>query len=340
MPRGPRSHLTAIDPPLACPDGVVSVSGTALLDALGDPPVVTVGAERAHILSASNVRVAFRVPGTAEGGNMPVRVSTVATETLTLRVARSLATGIHQVDSPVFDSAGRLYVTVSGARGQEAPVSVFRVDASGAREAFASGIVNATSMAIGPDGLLYVTSRFEGIVYKVSAQGGAAPFVTEVGVACGLAFGADGTMFVGDRSGTLFRASPGEQPSVLATLPSSVAAYHLAVGPDGWIHVSIPTLASCDRIYRVSTDGHVEVLFTGFGRPQGLAFDAAGSLHVVEALAGGSGVYRLEQGHPVLVASGVGLVGVTFDPGGALVVASNDTVYGFANIAAAPATAH
>ena len=45
-------------------------------------------------------------------------------------------------------------------------------------------------------------------------------------------------------------------------------------------------------------------------------------------------------GDPVLVASGEGLVGVTFDPAGALVVASNDTVYGFVNLAAAPATAH
>jgi sugar lactone lactonase YvrE len=128
---------------------------------------------------------------------------------------------------------------------------------------------------------------------------------------------------------------------VVATLPPSVAAYHLAVGPDGWIHVSVPTLASCDRIYRVSTEGHVEVVYAGFGRPQGLAFDAAGSLHVVEALAGASGVYRLEGAGrpPVLVASGEGLVGITFDPTGALVVASNDTVYGF-NTAAAPATAH
>ena len=92
----------------------------------------------------------------------------------------------------------------------------------------------------------------------------------------------------------------------------------------------------------MSTDGHVDVLYAGFGRPQGLAFDAAGSLHVVEALAGASGVYRFEAsgGPPVLVASGEGLVGITFDPGGALVVASNDTVYGFANTAAAPRTAH
>ncbi len=340
MPSGPPTHLIDVDPPLACPRGQVIVRGVGLLDPHGAPPVVTVGDAVAHVIAASKTRVAFRVPEGVDGGDMSVRLSTAPGD-VRLEVARSLATGIHQVDSPVFDTRGQLYVTVSGARGQQAPVSVFRVDAGGARQPFASGIVNATSMAFGPDGRLYVTSRFEGVVYRVSEQGEATPFVTEVGVACGLAFGRDGTMFVGDRSGTLFRVAPGEQPAVLATLPASVAAYHLAVGPDGWVHVSVPSLSSCDRIYRVSTEGRVEVLHAGFGRPQGLAFNAAGSLHVVEALSGLSGVYRLEEGRdPVLVASGEGLVGITFDPNGALVVASNDTVYGFVHVAAAPATAH
>jgi hypothetical protein len=48
-------------------------------------------------------------------------------------------------------------------------------------------------------------------------------------------------------------------------------------------------------------------------------------------------VYRLNDSRaPTLVAAGEGLVGVTFDPGGALVTASNDTVYGFSR---GPATA-
>jgi sugar lactone lactonase YvrE len=340
MPPGSPSHLVALDPRLACPGGAVSVRGVRLLAETGDAPQVTVGAHPAHVVSASNVRVSFRVPPDAEGGVTPVRVSTVAGESLMLDVGRTLASGIHLVDSPVFDASGRLYVTVSGARGQQAPVSVFRVDAAGRREPFASGIVNATSMAFGPDRLLYVTSRFEGVVYRVSAGGEVAPVVTELGVACGLAFAPDGTMFIGDRSGTLFRARPGEQPSVVATLPPSVAAYHLAVGGDGWIYVSIPTLSSRDHVYRVSTAGAVEIQHSGFGRPQGLAFDVHGHLHVVEALAGASGVYRLDEGSaPTLVAAGEGLVGVTFDPGGALVTASNDAVYGFSQ-ATATATTH
>ena len=109
------------------------------------------------------------------------------------------------MDNPVFDSHGNLYVTYSGTRGQEVPVSIFRVRPNGTRETFSSGIVNATSMAISPDGRLYVSSRFEGTVYRVEEDGTFETFATDLGVACGLAFAADGTLFVGDRSGTLFR---------------------------------------------------------------------------------------------------------------------------------------
>ena len=43
------------------------------------------------------------------------------------RSAAPLATGLHQVDNPAFDRDGNLYVTFSGSRGQEAPVSIYVV---------------------------------------------------------------------------------------------------------------------------------------------------------------------------------------------------------------------
>src|SRR5213594_3248482 len=95
-----------------------------------------------------------------EGGHVTVRVAGVPGETAFIDVAAPFATGLHQVDNPVFDRDGNLYVTYSGSRGQEVPVSIFRVTRQGTREPFASGIVNATSMAMGPDGHLYVSSRF------------------------------------------------------------------------------------------------------------------------------------------------------------------------------------
>jgi sugar lactone lactonase YvrE len=285
---------------------------------------------------ASPDRLIVIVPPGLDAGEHPVHVAGADDEAPRVAIAGSFATGLHQVDNPVFDAAGRLYVTYSGTRGQQVPVSIFRVLADGTRETFASGIVNPTSMAIDPDGALFVSSRFEGVVYRVGPDGSAEPFASDLGVACGLAFAPEGTLFVGDRSGTIFRVDRKARATTLASLPASVAAFHLAYGPPGSgasLYVTGPTLAPYDSLYRIGPEGAVTTIHAGFGRPQGLAFDGAGTLHVVEALAGASGLYRMPAGKdPELVLSGPGLVGVAFDGGGGLVVTSNDTAYRLARI--------
>ena len=117
------------------------------------------------------------------------------------------------------------------------------------------------------------------------------------------------------------------QAETFASLPPSIAAFHLAMSPDGSLYVTGPTLSSSDSLYRISPDGTVEVRPERFGRPQGLAFDRSGTLFVVEALAGDSGLYRLGPGQPELVVSGPGLVGIAFDGAGTMVVCSNETAY-------------
>jgi len=93
--------------------------------------------------------------------------------------------------------------------------------------------------------------------------------------------------------------------------------------------VTAPTLSPYDSVFRIDRDGAVSIRYTGFGRPQGLAFDRRGDLFVVEALAGVSGLYRLPsgEGDPELMLSGPSLVGVAFGSNGTVVVCSNDTAY-------------
>jgi hypothetical protein len=101
------------------------------------------------------------------------------------------------------------------------------------------------------------------------------------------------------------------------------------MSPDDELFVSGPTLATYDPLYRVSLDGRVETIGQTFGRPQGLAFDASGALHVVEALAGSAGIYRIHGEGRTLVAAGARLVGLAFGSAGQLVVATSDSVYRF-----------
>jgi len=291
---------------------------------------VTIGGVAARLSFAAPGRLAVVVPEEVEGGEVPVKVSWVPGATLYARVPRRLATGIHQVDNPVVDASGNVYVTYSGSRGQQVPVSIFRVTPAGVREPFVHGLVNATSLVPAPDGSLYVSSRFEGRVYRVSPDGRYDVVGSDLGMATGLALGPDGSLFVGDRTGTIFRIDPQGRTDTVATVSGSMAAFHLALGPDGWLYLAAPTLSTYDTLRRVHPDGRVEALPWTFGRPQGMAFDASGLLHVVEALAGSSGVYALRPGSPPeLVVSGPGLVGLAFGPEGALAVASNDTLYGF-----------
>jgi DNA-binding beta-propeller fold protein YncE len=219
-------------------------------------------------------------------------------------------------------------VTISGTRGQEVPVSIFRVRPNGTREPFSSGIVNPTSMAVDAQGQLYVSSRFEGAVYRVRPDGTSEVFAHDLGVTCGLAFSRDGFLFAGDRSGTIFKIAADGRTTVFASLPASVAAFHLGFGSDDVLYVTGPTLSSYDELYRIAPDGTITTRYARFGRPQGLAVDRDGSVFVVEALAGVSGLYRLPPtGDPELVLSGPGLVGVAFDAHRNIVVASNETAY-------------
>src|SRR5262245_46447599 len=123
-------------------------------------PEVTIGGQRALVAFASGSRIVVTIRADVEPRPAPIRIEDLPGATAFISVAGPWATGLHQVDNPVFDAEGNLFVTYSGSRGQESPVSIFRVTRAGSREPFVSGIVNATSMAIGPDGQPLVSSRF------------------------------------------------------------------------------------------------------------------------------------------------------------------------------------
>jgi sugar lactone lactonase YvrE len=328
MKAAPASQITAVAPLWAVEGGRVTITGTDF-GLEPQPPEVRFAGVAAKPAHASRRSLTVIVPGGLEGGRMPVRVEGAPGETVYVEVGAPIATGLHQVDSPAFDREGNLYVTFSGSRGQDAPVSIYVVRRDGSRAPFVSGLPNPTSMTTDGDGWLYVSSRFDGSVHRVSPDGSVSTFATELGVACGIAFGPDGHLYVGDRSGSILKFANG-RATVFASIPPSVAAFHLAFGPDGWLYVSAPTLASQDVVYRVSPAGIAEEFCGGFGRPQGLAFSSDGDLYVVDAVAGANALYRVKPDRPAereCVLVGGALLGLAFDPLGGLVVCSSETIY-------------
>jgi sugar lactone lactonase YvrE len=315
----------------------VTLLGAHLPVPADGPPHVTIGGVDARVASASSDSITLVVAAETPGGPQPVRITGVPGESLMLDVASVVTTDVHQVDSPLCAPDGSIYVTQSGARDSKAPVPMYRVRPDGTREPLGVEIANPTSLALGPDGTVYVSSRFEGRVYRLTSDDRAELYATDLGVATGLACASDGTLFVGDRSGTILRISAGQSGESArhvepwASLPASVAAFHLAIAPDGSVFATAPTLASHDVVYRITPDRDVQIACTGFGRPQGLACDGSRAVFVADALAGASGLYRVDltpaSPAPELVIAASHLVGVAFDPQGGMVLASHDTVW-------------
>lgn len=327
------SRITRVAPLKAVDGGILLVEGEHL--PCDPPPRVTIGDTPAHVCSASSRHLRIVVPAELEGGQMPLRIDAVQGGTALVDVGATLATGVHQVDNPAFDRDGNVYATFSGSRENRVPVTLFRVRRDGVREPIRVDIPNPTSVAVGRDGALYVSSRFEGSIYRVDpATQNFRVFATNLGSPFGLAFDPDGDLWVGDRAGTIFRVDVDGEVEAVAELPASMAAFHVAIGPDHAVYVSAPTLSPSDRVYRIDPDnGNVEVLLEGLGRPQGLAFDIYGRLHVVEALAGDAGIWRYDLSKTTLVGERVlaagSLVGLAFDPDGGMVVAASDTLWRF-----------
>jgi sugar lactone lactonase YvrE len=188
--------------------------------------------------------------------------------------------------------------------------------------------MNPTGLAFDRDNLLYVSSRYDGIVYQITPSGNMSVFVEGMGVATGLAFDRDENLYVGDRSGTIFKISKSRQIYVFATLEPSIAAYHLAFGPEDYLYVTGPTTSSFDAVYRISKAGEVETFYRGLGRPQGLAFDAQGRLYVAASLAGRRGVIRIDPARqPEQFLSGPGIVGLAFTPSKSLILATHNALF-------------
>jgi hypothetical protein len=324
------ARITAVQPLWAIHGGRITILGNDFpIDGNGLPEV-RIGDAPARVVHASSRALSVIVPPGADAGRAAIRIEGLPGETAYVEVGAPIATGLHQVDNPVFDRAGNLYLTFSGTRGQQVPVSIFRVGPSGVREPFVSGITNPTSMAFDRYDRLHVSSRFEGTIYRVGPDGSTEIAATDLGVSCGLAFDLQDNMYVGDRSGTIFRVRADGDAKAVASLPASIAAFHLAMSREPALYVAGPTLSPRDSVYRVDFDGSLSVVHAGFGRPQGLAVDSSGHLYVVEALAGVSGLYRVrDDGSAEHVLAGPGLVGVALDPTGGLVVTSNDTAYRF-----------
>jgi sugar lactone lactonase YvrE len=328
-------RILRIDPLLALP-GAEVVLDCENLDT-SDPGrcAVWFDNQRAAIVALSPRRVLAIVPESKRSGLTQVSLESNGqrSEAVSLEVGKQLAEDLHPVANPAFDPEdGSLFVTRSGSRGEQLPVTIFRIDVSGEVTEFSGDITNPTGIAFDSSGQMFVSSRMDGVVYRITPFKEATPFARNLGVATGIAFDHADNMYVGDRSGVIYKVNGIGEETAWAQLEPSVSAYHLAFGPDDDLYVTGPTVGSFDSVWRVNADGEVSLFYRGLGRPQGLAFDELGNLCVAASLRGRRGIVRIAPDglDAEMFVAGNNLVGLAFSITGDLAVASTDSIYSLA----------
>jgi sugar lactone lactonase YvrE len=331
MAKADQPKIADVAPLAAIPGGEFLIRGKNLLEGKQPssfPPLVTLDDVPARLSVTSQSMLMIKVPEGISAGELIIRRGNNKSDPYFCKIGVQIADQVHPVANPVVDHRGNIYTTLSGARGQKTPTSVYKIDQHLRMKPVVSDIINATGLALDSEQRLYVSSRHEGEVYEVEADGKMSVYSKGMGVATGLAFDQEENLLVGDRSGTIFRINREREIFVFATLEPSISAYHLAVSPDNDLFVTGPTTSSYDNVYRINDKGEVSVYFKGLGRPQGMAFDAEGNLYVVASYAGKRGVVKIDSEKKAsLVVSGSGLVGLAFTPDRQMVLTSTSAVF-------------
>ncbi len=322
-----KPRIEQVAPGAAISGGEIAIRGSGLAENGRARPLVRFGDQLGSVLVSSPNQLVVRVPEGVLSGELTVDTGIAISAPVSVAVGMTIADGLHPVANPAVDAAGNIFTTFSGNRGQKVPVSVYKIDRDRAVRPFVNDLMNPTGLALDRDGLVYISSRMEGNIYRVTPAGQRAIYAQGMGVATGIAFDAEENLYVGDRTGTIFKINRSQQIFVFATLEPSVAAYHLAFGPDRSLYVTGPTTSSFDHVFRISPAGELTSFYRGLGRPQGLAFDAAGNLYVAASLGGRRGIVRLTpDARAELVVSGNGVVGLAFTRQRSLIVATSSSL--------------
>ncbi len=327
--RRTRLHIERVWPQHVIPGGRLDIAGRGFQVDEAAVLRVFLGDKRAHVQRVSSTRLAVRVPDGA-GDELRVCLGTRETDPYPVLVGQPVAESLHIVSNPVFDSVGNLYSTVSGRRGESIPDPIYRIPpGDGQPEPLGEGIVNPTGLAWGPDDALYVSSREDGCVYRMDDRSNFRVFGENLGCPTGICFAPTGDLVVGDRGGTLYLTTAEGDVSVLSPMRPSISAYHLAYNSAGRLFVSGPTMSARDQIVEFQPGGIPTRVHTGFGRPQGIAFDHDDRFLVAEGLAGDSGVFMFTGSGARRIISGPPVVGLALSGRGDLIVATVDRLFHF-----------
>jgi len=326
------AKILSVEPRYAIPGGEITIECEDNRVSFDGRSGVLIDGVECRLTAASSNRILAIIPDGTDGGHVQLELLSdgMKSEPYSVVIGKQIASEMHMVANPAIDpSDDAIILTRSGSRGQQLPVTLFRLETDGYLDEMNEAVLNPTGIAFGPDGDMYVTNRAQGEVYAIDSSGSSSIYASGLGIATAIAFDRNGTMFVGDRMGTIYQVNDFADVEIFTKSEASVAAVHMAFAPDGRLFMTAPGFASKDAIHVIDVNGSSSIFYRGLGRPQGLAFDKDGALYAAACFRGRHGVVRIDpDGQSAeCIVSGNGLVGLCFTRSGEMILATAETVY-------------
>ena len=179
-------RILSINPPYAIPGGEVFIE----CENFQIPANLEYGCffegQTARLVGASSNRIIAIVPETFGATETEVYLESGGdrSEPVNLTVGRKLAEDLHIVANPAVDPKDdSIILTRSGARGQQLPVTLFRLEADEYLQEMSTAVMNPTGIAFDREGQLFVTNRADGEVCRVQRDEELTIFASDLGIA-------------------------------------------------------------------------------------------------------------------------------------------------------------
>ena len=323
-----KPHIESVSPGAALPGGEIRINGSGLRPVELKRPRVQFGEIDGAVVISSDAFVVARVPEGATSGPVVVATNGAVSNPQVVRVAVPIADNLHPVTNPAIDGDGNIFVTFSGSRGQQVPVSLFKIDTNYAVKPFLSNLMNATSIAFDREGQMYVSSRHDGTVYRVAPNGTMSSYAEGMGVATGIAFDREQNLYVGDRSGTIFKIA--QRPPDLRICYPRTQRLRLSSRFQS-CRRSLCNRTNHIQLRRGAPDRHAwhgHKLLSWSGTPAGPCFRQRWQSLRGRFPAGKRGIVKITpDGKASLEVAGQNLVGLCFAPGRSAVLATTGAVH-------------
>jgi len=320
--------LKKVEPFIGLPGGIVKIFGKGFQPWQIQNENINFCESSPWIEGVSDGIVITSIPYKIYSGDVYIEINGNKSNKLSFVIPEIVATGVHLVDSPVIDEKGNIYATYSGSRGENTPVSIYKITPYGEKIVYLQGLTNATSLAIDKKGILFIASRFNGKIYKSKEEQEYELYSQGLGVAFGLALDSGNNLYAGDRGGSIFKISEDGRAEYFVSIPQSYISFHLGFDSKDHLYISNPIHMGENFIYKIDQSGKIDVFFSGYSMFHGFCFDKEDNMYVSEAKRNESRILKISQkGECSVIASGANFIGATFDNKGDLIICSSNSIY-------------